>query len=56
MMNPLRTGLITTLLEMGARIEALEPTRSKAARTSPTCACARASYAASTCRVARRPR
>ena len=33
MMNPLRTGLLTTLLEMGAAIEVLDRARSRAART-----------------------
>ena len=49
MLNPLRTGFLTTLREMGARIEPLNQRR-KAARRSPICACSRASFAASTCR------
>ena len=54
MMNPLRTGLITTLLEMGAEIERLT-SATRAARPSPTCACGRAGSPASTCRRARAP-
>ena len=38
MMNPLRSGLITTLVEMGAAIERLERTPSKAAKMLPICA------------------
>ena len=36
MMNPLRTGLLTTLKEMGAHIETLDTASSKAARRSRT--------------------
>ena len=42
MMNPLRTGLITTLIEMGADIERLAGARRRAARPSRTSASARA--------------
>ena len=40
MTNPLRTGLFTTLREMGASIEDAGDRATKAARRSPTCACA----------------
>ena len=43
MTNPLRTGLFTTLREMGADIEALD-SATTAARRSPTCACAPARF------------
>ena len=54
MTNPLRTGLITTLREMGAEIEA-ENGATMAARRWPTCACARRRCAASTCPPERAP-
>ncbi len=41
MMNPLRIGLVTTLLEMGAQIERVAE-REEAARPSPTCVCVQA--------------
>jgi len=40
MMNPLRTGLLTTLLEMGAALK-FSTVAMKAARRSPICAFAR---------------
>ena len=55
MMNPLRTGLLTTLLEMGARIE-FSTGASKAAKRSPTCGSARRADAASMCRPRARRR
>ena len=54
MLNPLRTGLIDTLAEMGAAIE--RPMRAtRAAKTLPICACAAARSAASRCRPERAP-
>ena len=39
MTNPLRTGLITTLREMGADIEALDRAQRRRRGRWPTCAC-----------------
>ena len=56
MTNPLRAGLLTTLIEMGARIDVLDRRAAKAARRSPTCGCARAISRASTFPPLARPR
>ena len=42
MMNPLRTGLFRTLIEMGGQIDVLDRRFAKAARRWRTCACAQA--------------
>ena len=42
MLNPLRTGLLTTLKEMGASIEIARRSATRAARTSPICGSRRA--------------
>ena len=54
MTNPLRTGLFTTLREMGAAIEVLRRSATKAARTSPICGSGAARSRASTCRPSAR--
>ena len=56
MTNPLRTGLITTLREMGADDRDARRARRRAARRWPISACARRRCAASTCRPSARPR
>ena len=56
MTNPLRTGLFTTLREMGASIEEMRSRAAMAARRSRICACAPSRCAASRCRRSARPR
>ena len=55
MTNPLRTGLIKTLREMGAQIDELTSAATPASRWRDF-ACARRSCAASRCRPSVRPR
>ena len=55
MMNPLRTGLLTTLLEMGADIEALDR-RTEGGEQVADLRVRTARFAASTCRPRARPR
>ena len=57
MMNPLRSGLLTTLLEMGADIDVREPPhRGRRGGRRSARACSPAPCAASTCRPRARPR
>ena len=56
MMNPLRTGLFTTLIEMGGANRSSRPAASRAARRWRICACARAISRASTSPRLARPR
>ena len=56
MTNPLRTGLFTTLREMGASIEESEVARRCRRADGAACACAPRNCAASRCRPSARPR